>query len=78
MDTLWLGYHGLDLPFREIAAVLDYQPALDRRIAHAYGHVPRGVRAVVVTSAGAYLPARLPLEQLRRRWASWRERGMGT
>lgn len=73
MDTLWLGYHGLDLPFREIAAVLHYQPALDGRIRHAYGHVPRGVQAVVVTAGGVYLPTRLPLEQLHRRWAVWRE-----
>jgi hypothetical protein len=72
MDTLWLGYDDLDLPFREIAAVLLYQPALDGRILHAYGRVPRGVRSVVVTAGGAYLPARLPAEQLRRRWAAWR------
>lgn len=75
MDTLWLGYDGLDLPFDQIAAVLFYQPALDGRIAHAVGHVPRGVEAVVVTAAGAYLPARLPAELLRHRWALWRERG---
>jgi hypothetical protein len=72
MNTLWLGYDELDLPFREIAAVLLYQPALDGRILRAYGQVPRGVRAVVVTAAGAYLPARLSADQLRRRWAAWR------
>lgn len=72
MDTLWLGYDNLNLPFREIAAVLLYQPALDGRIVHAYGVVPRGVRAVVVTAAGFYFPARLSAEQLRRRWAAWR------
>ncbi len=72
MDKLWLGYDGLDLPFREIAAVLLYQPALDSRIAQTYGSVPRGVAAVVVTAAGAYLPARYPAELLRRRWADWR------
>lgn len=72
MDTLWLGYEGLNLPYREIAAVLLYRPALDGRIRHAYGRVPRGVRAVVVTAGGAYFPARLSAEQLRRRWAAWR------
>jgi hypothetical protein len=72
MDTLWLGYDGLALPFREISAVLLYQPALDSRIVQTYGRVPRGVAAVVVTDAGAYLPARYPAELLRRRWADWR------
>ena len=73
MDTLlWLGYDDLALPFREITALLNYQPALDARIIHGYGSVPRGVRAVVVTATGIYLPARLPLSQLRRRWALWR------
>jgi hypothetical protein len=75
MDTLWLGYDGLDLPFGEIAAVLLYHPALDGRIILAHGSVPRGVRSVVVTAAGAYLPARLSAELLRRRWALWRGRG---
>ncbi len=74
MDTLWLGYHGLDLPFDEIVAVLRYQPALDGQIVRAYGRVPRGVRAVVVTVTGAYLPARLSVEALRQRWADWRRR----
>lgn len=72
MDTLWLGYDGLDLPFREITAVLLYQPALDGRIEETYGRVPRGVAAVVVTEAGRYLPARYSAEILRRRWADWR------
>ena len=60
METIWLGYDGLDLPFREIAAVLFYHPALDARIAQTYGRVPRGVAA------------RSPAELLRRRWADWR------
>lgn len=72
MKKLWLGYEDLTLPFHEIAAVLLYQPAYDERIFLAYGSVPRGVRSVIVTAAGAYLPARLPAEQLRRRWAAWR------
>jgi hypothetical protein len=78
MDMLWLGYDGLDLPFGEIAAVLLYHPALDGRIVHAYGSVPRGVRSVVVTASGAYVPARLAPELLRRRWALWREQGAGS
>lgn len=72
MNTLWLGYDALALPFGEIVAVLLYRPALDARIVQAYGSVPRGVQAVVVTTAGAYLPAAVPAEQLRRRWADWR------
>ncbi len=75
MDTLWLGYHGLDLPFDEIVAVLRYQPILDSQIVRTYGRVPHGVQSVVVTVAGAYLPARLPVETLRRRWAGWRRDG---
>jgi len=72
MDTLWLGYDALVLPLGEISAVLLYQPALDGRIIQSYGSVPRGVQAVVVTAAGAYWPAAMPADQLRRRWAEWR------
>jgi hypothetical protein len=72
MDTLWLGYDGLVLPFRDVVAVLLYQPALDARIVTAFGRVPRGVQAVVVTAGGAYLPARWRADQLHRRWARWR------
>lgn len=75
METLWLGYDGLVLPFRDVVAVLLYQPALDARIVMAFGHVPRGVQAVVVTAEGAYLPARWQAEQLHRRWARWRAGG---
>lgn len=75
MNTLWLGYDGLNLPFYKIAAVLRYQPALDGRITRAYGSVPRGVLAVVVTADGAYLPARYPAHLLRHRWAAWRGEG---
>lgn len=75
METLWLGYDDLALPFAEITAVLLYQPVFDGRIVLAYGSVPRGVRAVVVTAGGAYLPARLSAEQLRQRWAEWRQLG---
>ncbi|MFV9505545.1 MAG: hypothetical protein AB4911_13400 [Oscillochloridaceae bacterium umkhey_bin13] len=73
MQTLWLGYNGLDLPFRQIVAIINYRPALDPWIAASYGHVPLGVQAVVVTDAGNYLPARWPVERLRAQWTRWRE-----
>jgi hypothetical protein len=38
--------------------------------------VPAGVRAVVVTLAGAYLPARWEAQQIRLRWAAWRNEGV--
>ena len=72
MNTIWLGYNGLVLPFAEISVVLIYRPALDARIVQDYGSLPRGVRSVVVTAGGTYLPARFPADQLRRRWAAWR------
>lgn len=72
MNTLWLGYDALALPFDQIIAVLLYRPALDGLIIRAYGSVPRGVQAVVVSADGAYLPSAMPPEQLRRRWAEWR------
>jgi hypothetical protein len=59
-------------PTRMSAAVLLYQPALDARIVRAYGHVPAGVRAVVVTSGELYWPSRWDAEWLRRRLADWR------
>jgi hypothetical protein len=74
MNTLWLGYDGLELPYDQIAAVLLYHPALDTSIARAYGKVPPGVLAVVVTAEGAYFPARWGAAQLRGRLARWRGR----
>ncbi len=71
MDNLWLGYNGLNVSFADVIAVLLYQSAYDRLITRTYGHVPRGVRSIVVTSHG-YLPARWQVEDLRRRWCSWR------
>jgi hypothetical protein len=73
LDTLWLGYDGLDLPFADIVAVMRYQPAFDGRLTASFGSVPFGVEAVVVTASGAYLPARWRVEHLRRRWAFWRQ-----
>ncbi|NJN15359.1 MAG: hypothetical protein HC822_03210 [Oscillochloris sp.] len=72
METIWLGYDGLALPFAQISVVLIYRPALDAYIVQTYGSVPRGVRSVVITADGIYWPARVPPEQLRRRWAAWR------
>lgn len=71
-QVLWLGYNGLSLPFADVAAVLIYQPALDGRITGSYGQVPGGVRSVVVTGDGRYLPTRLGADDLRRRWTNWR------
>jgi hypothetical protein len=72
MDLLWLGYDGLAVRYIDVVAVLLYQPALDARIARAYGGVPSGVRAVVVTAGDAYWPSRWDAEWLRRRLADWR------
>ncbi len=57
METLWLGYDGLDLPFREIVAVLLYQPALDLRITLAFGQ-----GGCKVASGGGLGVAKLPLK----------------
>ncbi len=73
MDLLWLGYDGLSVRFVDVTAVLLYHPSLDARIVSAYGRVPANVRAVVITGAGAFLPSSWPPEQIRQRWASWRE-----
>lgn len=72
MDLLWLGYDGLAVAYTDVVAVLLYQPALDARIARAYGRVPPGVRAVVVTAGDAYFPSRWDPEWLRRRLADRR------
>lgn len=72
MELLWLGYDGLAVPYADVVAVLRYQPALDTRIVHAYGRVPAGVRAVVVTGGDRYWPSRWDVIWLRRRLADWR------
>lgn len=72
MDVLWLGYDGLSVRFADVAAVLLYHSSLDARVMSAYGRVPTNVRAVVVTSDGAFLPSSWPAEQLRQRWSYWR------
>jgi hypothetical protein len=77
MDQLWLGYDDLTLRCADVAAILHYHAALDRRIALAYGRVPPSVRAVVVTADGSYWPSRWRAEQLRRRLASWRGEAAG-
>lgn len=72
MDLLWLGYDGLAVPYTDVVAVLLYQPALDVRIERAYGRVPPGIRAVVVTASDAYWPSRWDVAWLRQRLADWR------
>jgi hypothetical protein len=67
MNLLWLGYDGLAVPYNDVVAVLLYQPALDARIVHTYGHVPPGIRAVVVVTGDRYWPSRWEAEWLRRR-----------
>jgi nucleoside phosphorylase len=72
MNLLWLGYDGLAVPYNDVVAVLLYQPALDARIVHTYGHVPPGIRAVVVVTGDRYWPSRWEAEWLRRRLVEWR------
>lgn len=72
MDVLWLGYDGLSVPYAEVVAIVFYRPALDARIARACGRVPDTIGAVVVTSNGAFLPARWRAELLRQWLARWR------
>lgn len=69
---LWLGYD-LIAPFEQISAVLAYQPAWDRRIAQAYGHVPNGIQAIVMLSDGRLLPSRRSLADLHARWTAWQQ-----
>jgi hypothetical protein len=72
LDTIWLGYNGLSVPCTDVAAVLHYQPALNGRIARAFGAVPPGIRAVIVTGDESYWPSRWEVEWIRRRLAAWR------
>ena len=72
---LWLGYDLL-APFELINAVLAYQPAWDRRIAQAYGHVPHGIQAIVMLSDGRLLPSRRSLDDLHARWTAWQQETM--
>jgi hypothetical protein len=72
MELLWLGYDSLSVPYGDVVAVLLYRPSFDARILTAYGRVPANIRAVVVTSDGAFWPSSWPAEQLRQRWAGWR------
>lgn len=72
MDLLWLGYNGLSVRYADVVAIVFYHPALDGRITRAYGRVPDNIRAVVVTSDGAFLPSSWRAEQLRQWLARWR------
>jgi hypothetical protein len=73
MDVLWLGYDGLSVRYVDVVAVLLYRPSLDTRILSGYGRVPANIRAVVITHDGTFWPSSWPVEQLRQRWASWRD-----
>jgi hypothetical protein len=75
MDLLWLGYDGLSVRYADVKAVLFYRPTLDGRIIRAYGYVPANIRAVVVTADGAFWPSSWRPDQLRQRWALWRDGG---
>ncbi len=77
VETLWLGYNGLTVPYHSVVAVLFYRAVLDPRIERAYGMVPGGVRSVVVTSDGDYFPARWRGSHVRQRWVHWRMRQGG-
>ena len=74
MDLLWLGYDGVIIRYADIVAVLFYRPTLDAQLVRDYGHIPANIRAVVVTSDGAYWPSSWRADHLRRRWARWRDR----
>jgi hypothetical protein len=74
MNQLWLGYDNLSIFYNEIAAVLIYQRAFDRRILAAHGVIPSNICAVVVTTDGRYLPSSWRAEQLRQRLHGWRVR----
>jgi hypothetical protein len=77
MDMLWLGYDGLSIPLSRIVAVVHYRQAWDSFIVRTYGQVPPNVRTIVVTDDGGYYPALRSLDDLHRRWASWRQGGAG-
>ena len=72
MNDLWLGYDNLSIPYSEIAAVLIYQRAYDRRLILAQGKVPSNICAVVVATDGRYLPSSWRADQLRQRLVGWR------
>jgi hypothetical protein len=72
--VLWLGYSALSAECADVAAILQYQQAWDRRIAQAFGRVPPGVRCVVLLEDGRALPARRPLDDLHTQWIAWKSR----
>lgn len=69
---IWLGFSGLNADCREIAAIVHYQQAWDRRIVQAHGCVPAGVRSVVLLEDGRALPARRAVDELNQQWSVWR------
>jgi hypothetical protein len=72
MELIWLGYDNLSVRFDDIAAVLLYRSALDRRIIRSYGRVPENIRSVVITGDGSCWPSSRHADQLRYSWARWR------
>lgn len=72
--VLWLGYSGLSAECAAVTAILQYQQAWDRRIEQAFGHVPLGVRCVVLLEDGRALPARRAFDDLHEQWTAWKTR----
>lgn len=70
-SELWLGYAGLNVDCALIMAIVRYQAAWDRRIIQTHGLLPPGVQCVVLLEDGTALPARRPLDHLRRQWLRW-------
>ncbi len=68
---IWLGYSGLSVDAGSISAIIQYQPAWDRRIVQSHGTVPAGVECVVVLENGDVLPASRPIDDLRSQWNTW-------
>ncbi len=77
MSELWLGYDNLTIACDQVAAVLIYQAALERRVRQSYGRTPANIRSVVVLTDGRYLPSSWPADELRRRVAGWRASAAG-
>ncbi|CAA9289382.1 MAG: hypothetical protein AVDCRST_MAG26-3978 [uncultured Chloroflexia bacterium] len=70
-EEIWLGYAGLSVECSAVSALVQYQPAWDRRIHQSYGAIPVGVSTVVLLEDGRALPARRPLDELRRQLRQW-------
>ena len=71
LGEIWLGYSGLSVESSHISAIIQYQPAWDRRIVQSHGAVPAGVQCVVVLQNGDVLPAGRAIDDLRNQWTAW-------